>query len=764
MSWVRAFALATMTVVVVATPGCSGCSVVNDKSEWFGTTDRKGKDPHTFYVNSGGEPEYIDPAMVHDSISESMANNLFEGLAAYGLDAEPTPAVAKSWDQSPDNRLFRFHLRDDAKWSDGKPVTAHDFEYAWKRVLTPVTASLSASNLYILLNGEDFNLGRLKSLAAETAVLKAPAAGAASSQTLPKGTPLRILARSPMVVAAESAPFDAVPEAKGLGFDPANPKSKAAERITIDGAERSSSGASWKGKEVAVVERLAKVRCNDEDDFFYRVEVDGKSAVLPGCMLQPSTAKGGFALVAPIEKLPTFKASDPVKTGGEAPVPLGFVPSDGLVDDPRVLGVKATDDHTLEVELAGPAPYFLDLACHATLFPVRKDVIEKFEALHEPDLWTRPENIVSNGPYVLDEWKFRYEITMKRNPQHYLFDKLQIHKIVWVEVEDYLQTISLYQAGEIDYIGENLSLPTDYIKYLATKKDFQKKDFLATYWYEFNTKKAPTDNVLVRRALNLGIDKQQLIDKVVLGGQAAATHYVPDLTGLGYSDAVAADRAAGTDPFVSPDYSFNPEKARELLAQAGYKVLKDGDGFRADGFPPLEILYNTAEGHKKIAVAIQDMWRRNLGISVTLRNEEWKVMLKNVRDRNFQVVRFGWVADYNHPQTYLDTLLSYSPNNRTGWASPRFDDLLREAAANPDTKASIATYREAEKLAVDDMAKMPIYFYTKLTLIKPYVKGFHFNVRNEQLIKYFSIDEGWQSHPGNDAAYPVEVFPKPGTF
>ncbi len=758
-----AIALAVATSLPLAS-GCTSCSIANDKSPYFGTIERKGKDVHTFYVNNGGEPEYLDPAMAHDTASGSLIQSLFEGLVAYGPDAEPTPAVATSWDQSSDNRFFRFHLRDDAKWSDGKPVTAHDFEYAWKRVLSPKTASQAAPNLYSLLNGEDFNLGRLKSSKSDAGLLKSASATSPKISTLSKGTALRVLAHSPMKVAAAIKPFDAAPEhVERLTYDPPSPKTKAPEQMTVDGvAHGPSEDGAWKGHEVVVVERLGPVRCNEEDDFFFRVADGDKTGVLPGCMLAEAGAKQTFALVANLEHLPTFKADSPISAARTEPV--GWVDTALLEDDPSVLGVRATDDRTLEVELKGPTPFFLDLACAPTLFPVRRDLIEKFEARHEPDLWTRPENMISNGPFMLDEWKFRYEITMKRDPHHYLFAKLKIHRVVELEVEEYLQTMSLYQAGEIDYIGENLTLPPDYIKFLSTKKDFKKSDYLATYWYEFNTNKAPTDNVLVRRALNLAIDKKQLIDKVVLGGQAAATHYVPDLTGLGYSAQVEADRKAGVDPFATPDSVFNPERARELLGEAGYKVVKDGDGYRADGIPPVEILYNTSEGHKKIAVAIQDMWKRHLGISVTLRNEEWKVMLKNVRDRNFQVVRFGWVADYNHPHTYLDTFLSFSPNNRTGWANPSFDALLAKAAAMADPTESIKLYREAEKIAVDAMPKMPLYFYTKLALLKPYVKGFHFNVRNEQLVKYLWIDEGWEGSSNNDPAYPVESFAKPGAY
>src|SRR5579871_433010 len=159
-----------MLLALVLLSACSGCSIANDKSPYFGTTTRVGKDPHTFYTNAGGEPEYLDPGMLHDTASEALVDSLFEGLAAYGPDAEPRPAVASGWDESADHRLFRFHLRGDAKWSDGKPVTAGDFEYAWKRVLQPDTASQSASNLYVLKNGEAFNTGKLKSAKASTSV------------------------------------------------------------------------------------------------------------------------------------------------------------------------------------------------------------------------------------------------------------------------------------------------------------------------------------------------------------------------------------------------------------------------------------------------------------------------------------------------------------------------------------------------------------------------------------------------------------------
>lgn len=748
------------------------CSLQNDKSEYFGTTTRSGKDIHTFYVNNGSEPEYLDPGMAHDTASSTLIENLFEGLLTYGPDAEPRPAVAKSFDQTKDNRFFRFHLRDDARWSDGKPVTAHDFEFAWKRVLVPATGSQSASIAYVLKNGEALNTARILTTKVETTLLSEANANVSAENTISKlapGTPLFVIARSPQKVATSFAPFTEAPAAKEMLFDKADPKAKTPERIVVDGKSLGAASGDWKGDDVRIVKRLGPVTCNGAADFFFEVVSNkGKGrGVLPGCLLEDTKAEKKFALVGNFVDIPTFKANEappPDAPPKAPPEPIGFVDLSFLASDPSVVGVRAVDDHTLEAELEIPAPFFIDLLCHATMFPVRKDVVERFVAMGTPDMWTRPENIVSNGPYVLDTHKFRYEITMNRNPFYYDRDKLKIHRIVFFEVEESIATMNLYQAGDIDYLGDNSTPHGDYIKFLSTKKDFEKTSYLGTYWYEFNTKTPPTDNVLVRRALNLSVDKAQLVDKVVLGGQPPASHYVPDTAGLGYSDYVTELKAAGQDVFDGPDYRFNPERARQLMAEAGYPVVKEGDGYRAQGFPSLELLYNTSEGHRKIAVAIQDMWKRHLGVSVALRNEEWRVMLKNVRDRNFQVARFGWIADYNHPHTWLDTLLSYSPNNRTGWVDPTFDTLLKKAAATADTRESMKLYRDAEKIAVDAMAKMPIYFYTKNTLVKPWVKGFHFNARNNQLVKYVWIDEAWRTNADDSPAYPLTDVPPPGAY
>jgi oligopeptide transport system substrate-binding protein len=785
--------------------GAAGCGRKADDGKHFGTTARAGKEATAFYLNNHDEPEYLDPGLSTESAGSTLLMDLFEGLTVqHPEDLRPTQGAAIRYDKSADNRFFRFHLRPEAKWSDGKPVVAGDFVYAWRRVLTPATGARMATIMYPLKNGRLFHQKNLKALQETTPLRAAPSDEAGGAQ-LEAGQPLRILQRSPAKI--QLVPLKAVddtPLSYAPGGDDTPAKLTRGEREMTKATPATSAVLLGAG---------APTKCNGAPDRWYRVRQGEVEGWLPGCALAADPA-ATWALVEVFEDKPTFRPAAKPKPQPEptpetdnapgesddkgepdeepppagqarpdaepapersspkpvAPKPVaaapeprrGFVRLKALVDDPSLIGVRAVDDHTLEVELEEPTPFFLELCATVTYSPVRRDVIEKFAAQGRVDLWYRPENIVTNGAYVLTGHKFRYEMTFERNPHYHHHDALKIHRITWLAVPDYHATMNLYETGEIDYIGSNVSLPTAYMDRLSTYDDFDRSVWLATYWYEFNIKQKPVDDVRVRKALNLAVDKQLLIDKVTRGGQEPATHIVPDATGSGYR-ALAED---GSDPmgkalFADEEWGFNPAKARALLEEAGYPVEKKGDGFHAPAFPPLEILYNTSEGHRAIAVAMQDMWKRHLGISVQLRNEEWKVMIKNLRDGHFQVARFGWVADYNHPHTYLDTYLSYSQNNWTNWSDPKFDHLVEQGAATADPVESMRVYRQAERLAMDAMSRMPLYFYTKSTLIKPYVKGYFPNPSNRHKVQWMWIDPNWQAGGENVPAYPPEELAAP---
>ena len=448
-----------------------------------------------------------------------------------------------------------------------------------------------------------------------------------------------------------------------------------------------------------------------------------------------------------------------------APAPAletGYVPEAELVEDDAVIGVRAADPLTLDVELEHPAPYFLDLTGVPNLAPVRRDVVEPFQQRGEPDLWTRPESLVVNGPYTFESWRFQDAITMKPNPRWWAADTLRIRRLVFLEVSSQHATMNLYKAGDIDFLGDNVTLPAEYAERLKAKADYRQSPYLATLWYELNTRRPPLDDVRVRRALHLAIDRRELVATVLRGRQVPATHYVPDYTGGGYAEQAARDREAGADPFAGPGLDFDPERARALLAEAGYPAVEEGDRLQARGFPPLEILYNSAEEHRKVAVAIQDMWRRHLGVSVSLRAEEWKVMLTTVRDGQFQIARVGWVADYNHPHTWMSSFMASNPQNPTGWSDPEFDALVHAAAVEPDPAEGIRLYRKAERRALDAMVRLPLYFRSRDTLVKPWVKGFHPTPRDFHLARWLWIDPAWRDNAGNElASAPLEL-PPPG--
>jgi len=229
---------------------------------------------------------------------------------------------------------------------------------------------------------------------------------------------------------------------------------------------------------------------------------------------------------------------------------------------------------------------------------------------------------------------------------------------------------------------------------------------------------------------------------------------VPDYTGSGYSKVAS--------PFTGPEFEWNPARARELMKEAGYEVITEGGGYRASGFPQIEILYNNNESQRQVAVATQDMWKRHLGVSVTLHSEDWKVLLDQYREGHFQVIRLGWSADYDHPHTFMDLFHTGNTQNATGFSDGRYDALLDAAAAEPDEARSIAQYLRAEAIAVQAMPRIPLYFDTRTTLVKPWVKGFWGSALRPHRVAYLWIDPAWERGGPNEPAFVPPDLPPPG--
>jgi oligopeptide transport system substrate-binding protein len=379
----------------------------------------------------------------------------------------------------------------------------------------------------------------------------------------------------------------------------------------------------------------------------------------------------------------------------------------GKITDAGRVGVKALDNYTLRVTLKAPCSYFPALTTHHSLFPVNRKVV----AAH-PDNWAdKPETYIGNGPFKLVNWVHHEKLEFAPNPYYWNRRKVKLTKLIFYTVEEQSTALTMFETGQVDLVDE---IPTPEMPRLKAAGILKFTPWLGTYYYMFNVKKPPLDDVRVRQALTLAIDRAQLIKYVVKGGQRPALAFVP--YGLPDATPQSSFRQVGGIFFKDGDLV----KAKKLLAAAGYGDLKK--------LPTLEILYNTSEAHKQVAEAIQEMWAKRLGINVTLTNQEWKVYLAS-RDRgDYQVLRAGWIADYVDPMTFLDLWMTGNGNNDTGWSHPKYDNLLRQAQNTGNLQIRLLLLHQAEKILMNELPVMPIYFYTRPYIIKDRVKGVHYSV------------------------------------
>lgn len=381
---------------------------------------------------------------------------------------------------------------------------------------------------------------------------------------------------------------------------------------------------------------------------------------------------------------------------------------DGEISDFDQVGVKALDDFTLEVTLTNPTPYFLQLLDHYSTYPVHRATVEKFgKADQRGTRWTYEGNIVGNGAFQLKEWKINRRITVERNPYYWNADNVRLNQVVFYPTENVTTEERMFRAGQLHYSG----IPSDKIEVYTQNKDpsLRIQPYLGIYFYRINVETPQLQDKRVRRALAMTINREQLATQITKGGQIPAYAITPPGT-MGY--------------YPESDLTFDPEAAKQLLAEAGYP--------NGEGFPTTEILYNTSEGHRKIAVAIQQMWKQHLNIDVTLLNQEWKVYLDTVSNRHYAIARAGWIGDYVDPNNFLDMFLCNGGNNRTNWCDKAFDRLILEEAPRAKSHAErLAIFKQAEKILLDDMPVIPIYVYTSNNLVHPSVRNFGRNILNQ---------------------------------
>ena len=483
----------------------------------------------------------IDPQLIEETAGGHVARQVFEGLLTQNADGTLRPGVATEW-SSDDNRVWTFTLRDDARWSNGEPVTAQDFVYAWRRAADPATASEYA----------------------------------------------------------------------------------------------------W---------------------YVELTQMENAAEIVAGEM------------------------------------------------EPSELGVRAVDDHTLEVTLNQPLPYFPQMAVHYTLMPSPQVTIEAFGSD-----WTAPENIVSNGAYVLTDIAVNEFFRLEKNPEYWDADNVIIEEVTGYVINDANQALSRFQAGEFDMMDD---LPAGSYPTLEEESPdvAHAVPRLCSYYYTINQSESGHEALKdprVRKALSYAINRDVIVDQVLKAGQAPAysfTHWATadfELPEIDYAQLTQQDRM---------------EQARSLLEEAGYGP---------DNPLELDLIYNTSENHRQIATVVSQMWKP-LGVNVTLSNYEWQSYLDIRGQQNFDLARSAWCGDYNEASTFLDLLTTRNANNDGKYDNPDYDALLTEAAQADDPQP---LYTQAEEILAEDMAIIPVYHYTQNFVLDPSIRHWPMeNVENNWYVR-----------------------------
>lgn len=537
--------LCVVLLLVVLLPACNKRAKTNgsdpnadasrDRSDRL-SSSKKGGD-ETFVWVAGGA-RYLDPNKVSETSGNDVAMNMFEGLLVYNVrTGPPLPGVATRYTVSKDGKTYTFTLRKNAKWSNGRGVTARDFEYSWKRALDPKFLSENAELIWQFVeNAEAYKKGKL---------------------------------------------------------------------------------TDW-----------------------------------------------------------------------------------------RKVGVKVIDDHTLQLQLKNPTPFFPHLAAYIAYAPVPREAVEKFG-----NDWTKPEHIVVNGAYKMVYYKLRDKIILEKNPHYWDVKNVRIKRWEYHHSERESQAHKKYSLGLAHYTPGNV--PTELVPSLKAsgRKDFHIDPYLCVYYYVFNTKRKPFDNVNVRRAFNMAINKDELTTNLLRGGQISATNLVPHMfkKTLGY---------------VSPKGDpFDPKKARQLLKDAG-------------AIGKINLIFNAYEGHVQIGNFVSANLKKYLGVEVTTQKMEWKSLLAKLQKHDYQFARGSWCADYPDPLAFLQVFHSDGASNYSQYKNPEYDKLLAEIMATSDRKERNRLIVKAEKMLARDVPLLPIYHYTRQYMLSPKIGGLEPHFQDHHLVKY----------------------------
>jgi oligopeptide transport system substrate-binding protein len=626
-----------------------------------------------FTFDNNTEAKTIDCAKATGQPENRIINGLFEGLlrllppkdldlAKVGGELVPLtaqPACAQLPEIRDGGKTYTFKMRPGITWSDGSPLTAEDFQWSWMRLLHPETGSEYAYQLFYVEGAEKYNTAVVEIGDKVEVELAEDEQGQPlrkdELQLFPRGTVVRGIVKNIVKPAAPKIPAGA------------------------SGDDKSKLDASWKEQWVYLVD--------------IKPESDGK---------------------------PTWSSPGKVRAFCKTPDKSQSLHSGRiekclhcLINFDTEVGIRAVNPQTLVVKLKNPTAYFSDIVAFYPLYPVNRACVER----HGNPLWTRPENIVGNGPYTLQFRRIRDRIRMVKNPRYWDAEHIRLNVVDIVANKSETTSLNMFLTGQIDWSS---TVPGTMVPEIQDKlrSQWRSAPMLTTYIYRLNVTKPPLDNPKVRRALNMAMDKHVICDQVLRAGQQPARNFVPP--GLvGYEGPLGSEQ--------------NIEEARRLLAEAGYP--------QGRGLPTIQILYNVNDDHEAIAQVIQRQWKENLKIDVELRKLEWGVFLDSLSKLDYQVARSAWIADYPDPNTFLDMWVSGGPQNQTGWSNPQYDDLIEKARTETNPKKRMEILAEAETLLNEEQPIIPIYWYVSKNLVQPRVKGFFNNNQDVHPLNVLWIEE-----------------------
>ncbi|MFT5525463.1 MAG: oligopeptide transport system substrate-binding protein [Pirellulaceae bacterium] len=598
--------------------------------------------PAEFSFSNSDEVKTVDPAKASGEIENRVINGLFEGLLRSmpsgepdenGMTAmEPQPAVSALPELSADGKTYLFRLRPDAKWSNGRTITAHDFAWSWRRTLHPETGSKYAYQLYYVVGAEKYNLA--KADIGDQVEIELPDRPD-PLQPFPRGTVLHGIL---LAITKPSEPnTDGLDEetAKNLRDDWRKEWS-----YTIDVKPTTDGSVDWDSK--GTTQRFTTTAERVAESLQHALRI-----------------------------LPDFEST---------------------------VGIEARDPSTFVVTLKQRTPFFHHLVAFYTLYPVNPECVME----HGTPKWTKAENIVSNGPYQMEFRRVRDRIRMKRNPHYWGAAKVQFATVDALAVKSNTAALNMFLNKEVDWITE---IPKVMVPELKKLPGYRAAPALITYFYRLNVTRKPLDNMKVRQALNAAIDKKQICERVTKAGETPSRSLVPP--GMsGYT--------------IAPCGGFDPERAKELLTEAGYPGGK--------GLPKIQLLYNSNDNHRAIAEVISRQWQEHLGIQVELANVEWGVYLDRQQTLDYTVCRAGWIGDYPDPNTFLDLFVTGGGQNETGWGNTQYDQLIEQAGKEGNPEKRMDILHRAEAILMEELPILPIYYYVSINLVRPEVKGFSNNI------------------------------------